>query len=502
MRTVSHERQINFACAAVIAIPVCFLLRQMFLPIWFDEAYTIGTYASQPMSRIVTDYSTPNNHIAYSLVLHFLCGFRDEPWFLRVPSLLASCALLAVLYRFVVRNVNATAAVAAVLLLGLNQVFLNYATQIRGYSFSMLFGVLIADIAIRRDDRSGILRTVRIVIPGALWVYTIPTNVLFLTGIAAWSTGIRFRCSGPQEGIREMLRWLAAAILAAAFYFPVADQLLAARSASPFTCAQVIRNLSSLLRSSFLDLPILLVFLASIPGLLLLRWKRDELNGNSPVSIIIISLMVTLGSAVSAMLFRIAPYGRNFTPLLPFLAATGGVGIATAGQWLTQKWRIRNTLLSGAVAVIAVQTCYLISFPDRLVTYRQSGKPENPYFLYTAAAFDPGAAVMKIARARRRGDHYICIMTERAWQNLSDRFAWFNVPPVFDDVQGQVESLFLIAMSEPQLKGLAAENNISSEALSTAQRTDLPGFILIEVRLGTPVDVKSLPNPLGITASG
>lgn len=99
-----------------------------------DEAYTRGTFASHPVTAIVTDYSEPNNHIGYTLLLHPLADIQDDSVIFRLPSFLTSTTTLILVFLLVGVIVGRNAAVCATLLLGTNQVFLNFAAQVRGQS--------------------------------------------------------------------------------------------------------------------------------------------------------------------------------------------------------------------------------------------------------------------------------------------------------------------------------------------------------------------------------
>ena len=56
----------------------------------YDESYTFQYHASQDVLNLVSDYTTPNNHIFHSLLVH--CSYLlwgDSPAALRLPALLA-----------------------------------------------------------------------------------------------------------------------------------------------------------------------------------------------------------------------------------------------------------------------------------------------------------------------------------------------------------------------------------------------------------------------------
>lgn len=477
---------------AAVAVPICFMLCQLSLPIWFDEAYTIGSYASKPISEIITDYSTPNNHVAYSLLIHCLCGFQDYPWVLRLPSILTSSALLVALFCFVARHADSSAAGVSVVLLGLNQVFLNYAAQIRGYSLSMLLGVLIAAAALENtEDKYRIWRSAFIVVLGAIWVYVIPTNILFLVGISGTAVALRFRNSGRRAAAQEVVRWILAILLAIGLYLPIVRQVFAAKGTSAFSYEGLFQSIAALFASLLRDVPMKVAFLAGGIGALLLVRHRDLFKPPAR-NLVALGLAVIAGSFVTAAAIQIAPFSRNFVPLLPFIAMLAGVSISALGEWMAHRWYLKKHLKTAMVAIVVIQTCFLLSFPDRLESHRQAGMPEDPYFLFTSAKFDPGQAVLQVARARLRRDYYACVMTERAWQNLGFQFNWFDCPPVNHDDDGLVSTLFLIAMCEPEIKTLASQNGLSAKSLADARHIDVPGFVVLEVSLTMPMAVDSL----------
>ena len=219
------------------------------LDLWYDEVYTLYHFAARPAAEIVTDYSAPNNHILFTLMLRpvYLVALGSGAWWLlRWLPLLVSVGTLLLAYRLARRLGGWPVAVVATWLLGLCQMFLIHTMQLRGYGLSMLLLVWLADWAVAagtrgetvsRDEASP-ARSARqwrpmaaVAIGGAAFLYVVPTNLLFLLALML-AVGIRTAWVARPVGRRAwqaVAPWLAAVALAAICYAPVAGELLALR---------------------------------------------------------------------------------------------------------------------------------------------------------------------------------------------------------------------------------------------------------------------------------
>ena len=107
---------------------------------WFDE-FASFFFASQPFSKLWSVWMVreTNPPLFYSVLRGWmlLAGPMDRVW-LRVPSIMASLAVIPVLYWGIARTYDAKAALIASLLLALSAQQITYALQIRGYSLQGL----------------------------------------------------------------------------------------------------------------------------------------------------------------------------------------------------------------------------------------------------------------------------------------------------------------------------------------------------------------------------
>jgi hypothetical protein len=221
------------------AVPLAICAAKLNLDLWYDEVYTLVAFVSKPWSQIVTDYSAPNNHIFYSLILKPFYLLSDSEFFLRLPSLLFTAGTLAMLFRLTLRWSGLAAAMMATLALGLTQMFLVHTIQVRGYGLSMFLATWLADLALPSPGIARWPRPVVISLVGALFLYTIPSNLLLLLPLGL--VGVAWRCllvrragSGRESqlgelrkgrtlpaALREAAAWGGACVLGVLLYLPV-----------------------------------------------------------------------------------------------------------------------------------------------------------------------------------------------------------------------------------------------------------------------------------------
>ncbi len=210
-----------FLLATVVPLWLC--ARQLTLDFWFDEQYTLGTFVSKPFSEIVTSYPEPNNHVFYSLLLRpFFLVSAAEP-VLRLPSLLFTAGTLLIVFLLGRRFGGVATGCAATATLGLMQFFQNYTMQVRGYSLSMFLAAWLIYLATPADSHARSLRRrVAICLVSAAFVYTLPTNLLFLSPtlliaiVWTWWQSHRW-----QAAALELINWATGTLLGVLCYLPI-----------------------------------------------------------------------------------------------------------------------------------------------------------------------------------------------------------------------------------------------------------------------------------------
>ena len=152
-----RRKWLLFACLAVFAVLVTFrVLNALYHTPEYDEIWTVQNYVHQPVAKIVSDVSVPNNHVLNTLAIKFFLSFIPHRLLaIRMASLLGFFGLFFVIFRtselFLRKNAARGALLAAVLLDGL---ILRYAETGRGYSLQIFFvsGVFLSLLCIALRD--------------------------------------------------------------------------------------------------------------------------------------------------------------------------------------------------------------------------------------------------------------------------------------------------------------------------------------------------------------
>lgn len=190
----------------LLAGGVLLVIGNLSLPFRYDEAYTVVNYASKPLFIIVGRYTEPNNHILHTLLvagMYHLAGLNDV--LLRLPAVLAAIVTLPLFYLFVRAEFGRVAAAFAMAYLMPQPLYIEYASNARGYSLLLLAfaAILLCARGLAAMPYNRMLwATFSILI--ALGFYANPL-MIFPTGVAAtWLLLVRWDKAG-QRGLGKFL---------------------------------------------------------------------------------------------------------------------------------------------------------------------------------------------------------------------------------------------------------------------------------------------------------
>ena len=130
----------------VVSVP--YLFRQL----WFDEALTVMNFALMASpSAIYWNYAIPNNHILFSIVLHYWikvlpAGIPLDVW-CRLPSFFCGIGMFVYMLRRFSAFCGRVPLFLALSAMALGTPFLIYSTAVRGYMSGALFAVVAAGFA-------------------------------------------------------------------------------------------------------------------------------------------------------------------------------------------------------------------------------------------------------------------------------------------------------------------------------------------------------------------
>jgi hypothetical protein len=213
------------------AVPVLFLVgailrvRFLFGPVGFDEASNFVWFASKPLYLGVSWYPAPNNHVFYTLLMHFAWRlFGDHEWAIRLPALLAGLLLIPVTYWAGRVLYERHSALIAAALVTATSPLVFFSVNGRGYTLVCVFFLLLLIIGrylLDHDSSPGWLLWGLV---AAVGFYTIPI-MMYAVGTAALWLFLSSQSMEPK-GRRHFLAGLGMALAVAAvvttlLYLPV-----------------------------------------------------------------------------------------------------------------------------------------------------------------------------------------------------------------------------------------------------------------------------------------
>ncbi len=468
-------------------LPVALCLAKLNDDLWYDEIYTLS-FAEQPVTAIVEDYSAPNNHVLFTVLLRPFFMVASSDAVLRLPSFACTIATLTCVFYLGRRAGGVPTAIAAVLGLGLNQMFLGHAMQVRGYSLSMALAAALGLLAVKVESRSWV-RATSIILLAAAMMYTIPTNTIVAGSLAVAAIALRWIFTRSWKvALLEAATWAAAAALAALLYSPIYDQVMAARSSAvEGSWAGTLRLIGHFYWAALHDY----VFLA--PFTLFGIWKllKDSLRlrpadpqppeevGHhvAKSSVLWLCLIVlSLPFLLTAML-KLSPFERVFCPLLPFIGVLLGWGAIEATQTALACWAQRKgrpnpgtgvVTAVGVFLMVLATLPWLITYPQRLEAATAKRFAQDGYFNYYSANYSP-SQVAAYLRSRVSPDlPYIIAFEDADMLNVRWYLAQENVTTarLMDTPQGEtVARVFLVLPPRPNFDRVKMQTGLSEEAL-------------------------------------
>jgi hypothetical protein len=461
------------------AAPLVHCASRLNLDLWHDEIYTVDVFVGRGPAFIVTDYSAPNNHVLFSLLLWPFYCLSDSTFMLRLPSFLCTLGTLAIVFHLARRCHGLTCAVLCTSLLGLNQMFLIHTIQVRGYGLSMLLTAWLAALALPETNGMTRRRRITIVLVGAAFLYVLPTNVLFFAPLAAVAiSAAAARRSGIKQVFGEVSAWLAAAVLALVCYLPIVSQILAAaKSSSPSSWTYLPVIAANFFRPATHDYlwfaPLML------GGLIAVALPRGP-NAPRHWALPVVAVSAVLGAFLLTGLLRISPFERLYCPLLVPLALGGGWLLAELTEALrvrlaaTRRPEVAAGMALGAVSLFLWPQLW--TYPQRLEARRGLVDATDKwglvdgYYCYYAANYHPSAIVRFMLNADIDRITYRVYHTQVDTLNLAYYFAKTGLPMVqeasADGGQPPV-AVFAILPEPANWKRLAGDCGLTPEQVES-----------------------------------
>ncbi|MEO5701558.1 MAG: glycosyltransferase family 39 protein [Casimicrobiaceae bacterium] len=144
------------ALTCILVIAAC--LRAFYLDsgLWYDEVFTLTHYVRIPAQQIVTDFSSFNNHIFYSLQAKASIDlFGESAWSLRLPALVFGVASVWATWLLARPMVGRSAALVAAFLLAVSSQHVWFSQNARGYTELLFWATLGTALFLRAIRQPG-----------------------------------------------------------------------------------------------------------------------------------------------------------------------------------------------------------------------------------------------------------------------------------------------------------------------------------------------------------
>lgn len=139
----SNLQHYNLVVFLVLAIALALRTISLNSDLWIDEVFTLVDFIRLPVGKILTDFSSDNQHILFSLLSHASVAlFGESPWAIRLPSVLFGLASIWAGMRLALVVYGKQVAAFSGLLMAVSYHHIWFSQNARGYTMLLLGTVL------------------------------------------------------------------------------------------------------------------------------------------------------------------------------------------------------------------------------------------------------------------------------------------------------------------------------------------------------------------------
>jgi hypothetical protein len=362
---LKNESSFHIALICVVGILAIGLrLLYLFQPMCGDESWTFDKYASMPLYIGLTRYTSPNNHLFHTLLVHIsYLIFGNHPWAIRLPALIAGILIIPMAYLIISRAAGKYAAILAAGLMASSSALIMYSTNARGHLIVVLIFELNVLVGLAMlDDRSAAVWVVFGLL-NAIGLFTVPVmlypfgaTVLWLT----WLAGLRWMQGIGQSGfIKDLLKSLTlTAVVALVLYAPVLvvsgpASILSNKWVQPLNWHDFAGDLPGRFRAT-IDLWVIGLPKPVYVGLVLGGACALLLSTSAKSWLRILATATVLWVVPVLFIQRVFIYPRLWLFFLPVLFGLGAAGITG----LLIRYAVRNSQPAGHIlSLVLVLIC-------------------------------------------------------------------------------------------------------------------------------------------------
>ena len=142
MSAIKLEPWERWALGAVLVVAAALRLYKLDAPLWFDEIATITEFVRAPVSQLIADYSSFNNHLFFSLQAKLSTSlFGETAWAARLPAMLFGLGSIWLTWRLARRMLGPAEALLVAALLATSYHHIWFSQNARGYTELMFWSL-------------------------------------------------------------------------------------------------------------------------------------------------------------------------------------------------------------------------------------------------------------------------------------------------------------------------------------------------------------------------
>jgi hypothetical protein len=357
---VRKESRLHLCMAALVGV-LAIGLRLAYLnqPMCGDESWTFDKYASMPLYIGLTRYSSPNNHLFHTLLVHIsFVIFGNHPWAIRLPAFVGGILVVPATYLITRKASNKYAALFAAGLAASSSALIMYSTNARGHILVVLIFELNLLLGLAMVRNRNPVVWILFGTLNAIGFYTVPAMLYPFGATILWLLAMKWlQDHRPYDFLKDLAKSLAlTGVLTLVLYAPVVvvsglSAITSNQWVQPMDWHSFLAYLPGSARTTLkmwvigLPLPVWIGLLAA--GLSTLLFRKYSENW-------LLLLLVAAAVWVVPLAFaqRVFVYARLFLFLLPIV-----LGLCAAGVTGLLRWPVLSRLRHRALLVSALFIC-------------------------------------------------------------------------------------------------------------------------------------------------
>jgi 4-amino-4-deoxy-L-arabinose transferase-like glycosyltransferase len=360
-----NSRQFHYIALAGICFIAVFI-RWLYIsqPVRYDEGVTFVYYASKPLWIGLSNYSLPNNHVFHTLLMHIMYSiFGDQFWALRLPAFFAGVLIVPATYFIIRRHYGWNAGIIAAGLTASSSILIEYSTNARGYTFIVLFFLLMLFFAEMVVSLQGRRHAWCFIVLGGLAFWTIPVMIYpFGVILCSMLMSAQKLAEGRKEALGRVLFCLIGTLfLTVVLYYPVVRfsgimALINHGFIQPLPWRDLFNGIPRVLHSTWVlwqrDIPVFIsiILTATFVGAKIFRRSIVSQSVGLLLPILFLGLIFLLGQ-------RVLPYERSLLFILPIYLGISAAGIVFFFRLMPDDRKMRACSLLAVVLASGLGMC-------------------------------------------------------------------------------------------------------------------------------------------------